>query len=77
MDPAERLADPLVRMEVARRVAVERMRRANALVHAIDRLKLRARREVERAKEMLQIAEDAAIEHAIKSAEERAIAEEW
>lgn len=72
-DPLE---DPRVRFEVARRLGREHVRRAEAIVGAMQRLRFRARRQVDLAREMMAIAESAAIEVAVTMGEEREIERE-
>ena len=75
LDP---MTDPRVLLEVARRVGAEHLRRAESLVHAIERVRRCARRELALASEFLTIAERAAVDAAVRQVEEREIARvEW
>lgn len=71
------LGDPRVRMEVARRLAKEHLRRAEAITYgAMERLRVRARRHVAAAAELLALAEESAIDAAVLIGEEREIERE-
>ena len=73
MDP---LDDPRVRFEVARRVAREHLRRAEGLLGTLERVRIRARRHVRAAGELLALAEESAIDAAVLIGEEREIERE-
>jgi hypothetical protein len=69
---------PRLRLELAVRMQRENVRRAESLVHALERLRARIRRHLERAEEWAAVAEVAAIECAVLHGEEQAIdAETW
>lgn len=68
--------DPKIRFLAARILAKEYLRRANAQIGALDRVRFRANRYLAIANEAMREAESAAIEVAVVNGEEREIERE-